>query len=57
MNVVVKHPTKFHDPDGRIVFCRQAHFGHWPAFVKVQRVDEGLIVAPEDRAATWLRVQ
>jgi len=50
IHVVVKHSTNLHDPDGRLVFCRQAHFGHWPAFVKIQHVREGLIVAPEDRA-------
>src|SRR6185437_2604158 len=45
---VIKHLTKFDEPDDGPVFRRQCHLSHWVGVIKVHYVDASLIVTPED---------
>ncbi len=44
----LKHSTEFYEPDDRLAFCRQRHFGHRPGIIKIQHVNPRLIVSPEN---------
>src|SRR5882724_12940459 len=45
---MLKHSTKFDEPDNWPVFCRQRHLSHWVGVIEVHYVNASLIVTPED---------